>query len=106
MRSTTAFASEAGAPTGARLAAALRALQHEFDEQLLAQSHLLGPREAYVLGRATEALIINSRLGASATVLESVLGRLVRSIPPVLMTHTLEQTLHEAVALCLDPVPD
>ena len=103
----TAFANEAGSPPeGARLAAALRALQHEFDELLGVQSHLLGARQAYVLGRATEALIISARMGASATVLESVLGRLVRSIPPVLMTPTLEQTLHEAVALCIDPVAE
>lgn len=42
--------------------------------------------------------------GATASVLESALSRLVHSIPPAFMNERLERTLHEAVALCVDPV--
>lgn len=89
----------------ARLAAALRAIQHEIDALLTAHATHLEVRDAYVLGRAVEGLTLTARLHPPAAVLESGLRRLVRSIPLGFMTPVLERALQEAIALCLDPLP-
>lgn len=89
----------------ARLAAALRAVQHEIDSLLIVHATRLEVRDAYVLGRAVEGLALTARLNPPAAVLESGLRRLVRSIPAGFMNGPLERALQGAIALCLDPLP-
>ncbi len=89
----------------ARLAAALRAVQHEIDSLLIVHATRLEVRDAYVLGRAVEGLALTARLNPPAAVLESGLRRLVRSIPTGFMNGPLERALQGAIALCLDPLP-
>lgn len=89
----------------ARLAAAVRAVQHEIDALLTVYATRLEVRDAYVLGRAVEGLALTARMNPPAAVLESGLRRLVRSIPPGFMNGSLERALQEAIALCLDPMP-
>jgi hypothetical protein len=98
---------EAIAPTAGsvRLAAALRAIQHEVDAVLAADAGALSVREAYVVGRAVEALTLTARLNGSAAVVESGLRRLMRSLPPPAVSAGLERAVSDAVTLCVDPLP-